>query len=63
LHGQLSAIESIEQVEKSIHKFISYSNQFAPHFAYGELTKAEYATAHVLHIKNHLEEIKMGAVS
>ena len=32
--------------------------RLAPHFAYGELTKEQYRVAHILHVYNHLEEIK-----
>lgn len=30
-----------------------------PHFAYGELSKAEYDLAHTLHIKNHFERVSL----
>lgn len=39
--------------------FKEYGSEMKPHFAYGELSKDDYAIAHVLHINNHLEEFKM----
>jgi len=39
--------------------FDSYDGQIMPHFAYGELSKDNYAIAHVMHINNHLEEFRV----
>lgn len=33
--------------------FSAYEGKLAPHFAYGALDKAEYAQAHVMHVRDH----------
>lgn len=38
-------------------EFNQHNGDLKPHFAYGKLTKTEYAAAHVLHLNNHLQEI------
>jgi len=43
-----------------ISQFIAWQGELAPHFAYGNLTKAQYYNAHYLHIQNHLSEISLG---
>ena len=43
----------------SLEKFSAHSDILKPHFAYGELSKEQYAIAHVMHINNHLEEFKI----
>lgn len=42
-----------------INLFIAWQGELAPHFAYGNLTKAQYYNAHYLHIQNHLSEISL----
>ncbi len=39
--------------------FKAYEAEMKPHFAYGHLSKDDYAIAHVLHINNHLEEFQL----
>lgn len=41
----------------AISRFNGYNGPLKPHFAYGSLSKAEFALAHRLHIANHQEEI------
>lgn len=38
--------------------FANWSGPLQPHFAYGALSKDEYTAAHVMHIRNHLQEIR-----
>ena len=49
---------ALERLKKALRAFDDYQGDTAPHFAYGELTKQEYEIAHVMHLYNHLEEIK-----
>jgi hypothetical protein len=51
-------IIALNRLKKSLIDFDRYQDKFAPHFAYGELTKNEYEIAHVIHLYNHLQEIK-----
>lgn len=49
---------ALKRLEKSLIEFKHYKGELAPHFAYGQLTKQEYALAHVMHLNNHLKEIE-----
>ena len=51
--------QSIIRLEKAMFNFKNYQGDLKPHFAYGELSKAEYEVAHVMHLLNHLKEIKV----
>jgi hypothetical protein len=45
------------RLRKAISRFNAYNGALQPHFAYGTLSKAEFALAHNLHIANHQDEI------
>lgn len=45
------------RLRQAITRFNGYSGALKPHFAYGELSKPEFALAHSLHIANHQDEI------
>jgi len=49
---------AINRLKEALIAFDNYQGDTAPHFAYGELTKQQYEVAHVMHLYNHLEEIK-----
>ena len=38
---------------QALNTFSAHEGKLAPHFAYGELSKAEYAQAHVMHVRDH----------
>jgi len=40
--------------------FEVHASTLRPHFAYGELDKAEYTRAHLLHLANHAQRIDLG---
>ncbi len=42
----------------ALKRFDAFNGPLKPHFAYGDLNKQEYALAHVMHIKNHFNEIQ-----
>lgn len=48
---------AIDKLLASIAAFAAHSTPLQPHFAYGELSKADYESAHVLHFLNHMNEI------
>lgn len=50
--------EAIDLVITALQAFQSYNGELHPHFAYGVLSKTEFANAHVMHIENHLKEIQ-----
>jgi len=39
--------------------FQDYQGKLEPHFSYGQLSKEEFTVAHVIHLNNHLEELKL----
>jgi hypothetical protein len=41
----------------ALDSFRQFTDELQPHFAYGKLTHAEYANAHVMHVLNHFEEL------
>ena len=49
---------AIDRVIGALQKFEHYQGEIKPHFAYGRLSKAEFASAHVMHIENHLKLIQ-----
>lgn len=51
LNGKKELIEAMSYFEST------KTEDLKPHFAYGALSKKDYDTAHVLHIKNHFERI------
>ena len=45
------------RLRQAIVRFESHAGPFRPHFAYGALSKADYALAHSMHIANHRDEV------
>lgn len=50
---------ALAELVQELEIFIDWQGELAPHFAYGNLTKQQYYTAHYLHIQNHLTEISL----
>ena len=48
---------ALMRLKQSLLDFKQFDGVLHPHFAYGDLTKAEYELAHVMHLHNHLSEI------
>jgi len=44
---------AIDYVLQALDRFDKHAGPLAPHFAYGALSKAEYARAHLMHLANH----------
>lgn len=51
--------EVLGELKQAYRDFDNYTGPLAPHFTYGVLTKEEYQLAHVMHLNNHLENIKV----
>lgn len=47
----------VVRLRTAVKRFQSYTGRLAPHFAYGELSHADFALAHTLHIANHQDAI------
>jgi len=50
--------DAIGRTMSALRTFAAYQGPLRPHFAYGDLSKEEYTAAHVLHIQNHMQEIR-----
>jgi hypothetical protein len=48
------------RLRQAINDFHKFNGKLAPHFAYGVLSKSDFALAHTLHIANHQDEIVLG---
>jgi hypothetical protein len=51
-------VAAVERVTQSLHRFERHAGPLAPHFAYGELTKVQYARAHLMHLANHWDLVE-----
>jgi hypothetical protein len=49
---------ALQRLQASMQRFADFRGPLQPHFAYGELTHAEYVLAHVMHLYNHLGLIR-----
>jgi Protein of unknown function (DUF1569) len=47
------------RLRAAITRFNAHSAGLKPHFAYGNLSKSDYAAAHSMHIANHQDEISI----
>lgn len=46
-----------QRLRDAVMRFTTHRGPLRPHFAYGDLDRADYAIAHLLHIENHRDEI------
>mgnify|MGYP001043073778 CR=1 FL=1 len=51
--------QALQRLRQSLMDFVAFDGNLQPHFAYGELSKAEYEQAHVMHLNNHLDELEL----
>ena len=54
-NGDVNA--ALTGLKRAYLNFQQFEGPLAAHFAYGQLTKVEYSTAHVIHLYNHLSEL------
>lgn len=52
---------AVASLRKSIDNFMQFGGPLQPHFAYGDLSKAQYEKAHAMHIANHLSAFDLAA--
>lgn len=48
----------IQRLIAALNAFEAWTGPLKPHFAYGELDKAQYTRAHLMHLANHWTQIK-----
>lgn len=58
LSAEGSSEDAINRLIVALQNFSAHNGELAEHFAYGALTKDEYAIAHVLHIHDHFSQLK-----
>ena len=49
---------AIARALAALRRFEAHTGALAPHFAYGELDKAQYTRAHLMHLANHWSEVE-----
>lgn len=49
---------ALQRLQRAFGEFAGYRGELQPHFAYGALSHADYAQAHVLHLYDHLSRIR-----
>ncbi len=52
---------AVDHAIAALQAFEQYTGALAPHFAYGDLGKADYTRAHLMHFANHWQEVVDGA--
>lgn len=57
LDAEKSLKGSVERLLAAMDAFAKHPGQFAPHFAYGELTREQYERAHLMHLANHWQQL------
>lgn len=56
--GDVPADEGLQRLWMALEVFREFDAPLSPHFAYGALGKDQFALAHLLHIENHLDEVR-----
>ncbi|MBB5203410.1 hypothetical protein HNQ51_000703 [Inhella inkyongensis] len=59
LKPQLLAKDGIARLLAALNAFEAWGGSLRPHFAYGELDKAQYTRAHLMHLANHWTQIRL----
>jgi Protein of unknown function (DUF1569) len=57
LDAQAPLEPAIARALASLRRFEAHTGALAPHFAYGDLDKAQYTRAHLMHLANHWAEV------
>ncbi len=58
LNAPATQAQALQRLQQAFADFAAYQGELQPHFAYGSLSHADYAQAHVLHLYNHLSLIR-----
>jgi hypothetical protein len=54
---------SVQRLLDAMDAFAAWSGPLQPHFAYGELSKAQYQRAHLMHLSNHWQQIQLASAT
>jgi Protein of unknown function (DUF1569) len=52
--------QGVRGLRIALQRFDAHTQALKPHFAYGALSKSDYALAHVMHVNDHLSLVRMG---
>jgi hypothetical protein len=58
LSAPATQAQALQRLQQAFADFAAYQGELQPHFAYGVLSHADYAQAHVLHLYNHMSLIR-----
>lgn len=53
----LSSADGLAKLEAAVARFRAHAGPLAPHFAYGQVSKAAYEAVHAMHAANHLDAL------
>jgi hypothetical protein len=56
--GDVTADAGLHRLVTSLEHFRDHTGPLRPHFAFGALGKDQFALAHLMHIENHLQEVR-----
>ncbi|MEX6503550.1 DUF1569 domain-containing protein [Pseudomonas zhanjiangensis] len=59
LREPASQAQALQRLRRAFARFADHRGELQPHFAYGLLSHADYAQAHVLHLYDHLSLIRV----
>ncbi len=59
LNPQVTTAQAFEKLQSAIRQFQQHQGALKAHFAYGELSKAEYELAHAMHLANHFSAFQI----
>lgn len=56
--AEVTPDEGLNRLWTSLEAFRDFDGPLRPHFAFGHLGKDKFAQVHLMHIENHLEEVR-----
>lgn len=56
--AEVSAHDGMGRLVQSLETFRAFDGPMQPHFAYGALSKAQFGRAHLMHVEDHLREVR-----
>ncbi|WP_224813478.1 DUF1569 domain-containing protein [Hasllibacter sp. MH4015] len=57
--GDVPAEEGLQRLWTSLEQFRDFRDPLRPHFTFGPLDRDQFAVAHLMHIENHLEQVRI----
>jgi len=57
LDAELSLKLAVQRMLDAMDAFAAHKGEYAPHFAYGPLSREDYERAHLMHLANHWQQL------